>query len=163
MGNEIDVRDHLAICDTVYRYATGLDQRNWELYRSIFTDEVRVDFSSYDERTNYRVPVDQWMAQVVPLFTGLASTQHSMTNPRVYLDGERTICQMYMQADHVLDPDDPDSWFVFGGYYTDELVKTDDRGWLITEVVLSVYWRRGKPEIMPVARERGTRILSSDA
>lgn len=159
---DVDLADRIAICDTIYRYAAGLDRRDWEAFRAIFTDEVKVDFSSYDGRTNYVVPFDEWLAQVRPLFTGLAATQHSMTNPRVWKDGERTICEMYMQAEHVLDHDDPDAWFTFGGYYTDVLVKSD-RGWLLSEVTLNVYWRRGRPEIMTAARERGNQMLARNS
>jgi SnoaL-like domain len=41
--------DRELIVETVYLYATAVDDRDWELYRSIFTDVVDVDFSSYFE------------------------------------------------------------------------------------------------------------------
>ena len=38
--------DYIEILETVYCYATGIDTRDWSLYRSIFLDEVEMDFLS---------------------------------------------------------------------------------------------------------------------
>ena len=96
---------------------------------------------------------DDWVANLVPLFTGLDASQHSMSNPLVDVDGETARCRMYMQAAHFLF-DDPEPEFTIGGYYDDRLVRTD-AGWRVTAVTLTVWWRRGNEAIMPVARERG--------
>ncbi len=56
--------DRVQICETVYRYATGIDTRNWELYRSIFTDEIEVDFSSYSGEPAARMKADDWVRTV---------------------------------------------------------------------------------------------------
>ena len=39
--------DTEAVCDTLYRFAEGLDLRDWELYRSVFTDEIEIDYTSH--------------------------------------------------------------------------------------------------------------------
>ena len=39
--------DQLAVAQTIYRYAVGIDTRDFALYRSIFADEVTIDFTSY--------------------------------------------------------------------------------------------------------------------
>ena len=67
------------MAETVYRYTTGVDRRDWALYRSLFTDTVTIDFSSLDPNLSPRVmSADNWVQPLVPLFTGLAATQHSM-------------------------------------------------------------------------------------
>ena len=38
--------DRAAISDVQLRYATGVDTRDWRLFRSCFTDEIETDFSS---------------------------------------------------------------------------------------------------------------------
>ena len=38
--------DRAAISDVVHAYATGLDRRDWKLYRSIFMDQIEMDFES---------------------------------------------------------------------------------------------------------------------
>ncbi len=149
--------DHTEITRRLYEYAYGIDLRDWELYRSIFADEVTADFSSYNGREVRTVSADDWVAGLLPLFTGLDATQHSMSNPLVDVDGDRARCRMYMQAAHFLN-DWPDPEFTIGGYYDDQLVLTDD-GWRITAVTLTVWWRRGDEALMAAAAERGAKRL----
>jgi SnoaL-like domain len=147
--------EKLAVAETLYRYARGVDTRDWALYRSIFADDVMIDFSSYgSERPPTMMRADDWVARLRPLFAGLAATQHSMSNPMVTLDGDRADITMYMQAHHVLDPADPDAWYTIGGHYDDTLIKVNGH-WLITAVTLTVTWRRGNPAIMNQARAIG--------
>lgn len=50
MTGRLTLEDLIAraeISDCVHKYATGLDRRDWKLIRSIFTDEVHLDFSSW--------------------------------------------------------------------------------------------------------------------
>jgi hypothetical protein len=153
--------DKLAVAETVYRYAIGIDTRDFTLYRSIFTPEVAIDFTSYNDGEAAVMTADEWVRTVRPLFTGLAATQHSMTNPLAAVDGDRATCRMYMQAHHVYQADDPASWFTIGGYYDDTLVRCADgpAGWLLTGVTLTVLWRCGDPAIMVAARTAGQAIL----
>ncbi|MCI4337577.1 MAG: nuclear transport factor 2 family protein [Thermoplasmata archaeon] len=151
--------DKLAVAETIYRYATGVDRRDWAMYRSLFTDTVNIDFSSFDPDLPSRVlNADDWVAGIVPLFTGLAATQHSMTNPLATVEGDAATIGMSMQAHHVYDPEDPASWFTVGGYYDDTLERIDGQ-WLLTGVRLTVTWRAGDPAIMNLARAAGHRLL----
>ena len=156
----MDASEELAVAETVYRYATGVDRRDWALYRSLFADTVAIDFSSYDSDLPLRqMSADEWVAEVVPVFTGLAATQHSMTNPLAIIDGNTAAITMYVQAHHVFDPTDAASWYTIGGYYEDTLARVNGR-WLLTGVRLTVTWRAGEPGIMEVARAEGTRRLA---
>jgi SnoaL-like domain len=157
----VDPADKLAVAETLYRYAAAVDRRDWALYRSLFTDSVTIDFSSFDPDLRPRVlRADDWVAGLVPLFTGLAATQHTMTNPLAAVDGDAATITMSMQAHHVHDPDDPASWYTVGGYYDDTLARDGSR-WLLTGVCLTVTWRAGDPAIMERARAAGHRLLSS--
>jgi hypothetical protein len=162
-GIGADVADKLAVAETIYRYAVGIDTRDFDLYRSIFADEVQIDFSSYNGSDSGPAPMsaDQWVAAVRPQMVGLSATQHSMTNPLVEVTRDLATCRMYMQAHHVYRSDDQDSWFTIGGYYDDTLFRSADgpTGWLLSGVTLTVLWRRGDPAIMPAARARGVARL----
>jgi hypothetical protein len=147
--------DRTQIIETIYCYATGIDSRDWALYRSIFSDEIDVDFSSYDGSPPRRLRADDWVKGVQPLFEGLDATQHMMTNPRVTLSGERATCVMYMQAVHFLANREGDAEFTLGGYYTDQLVKTPS-GWRLCGVKLTVLWSRGNRAIMGMALRRAS-------
>lgn len=155
------------VAETVYRFAYGIDQRDWVGYRKIFVDpplDIEFDYSSYHGRPASRMDADTWVAGVTPLFTGLDATQHSMSNPLVEIDGETAQCRVYMQAAHFLWRDDledatgsPDPEFTIGGYYDDHLVRADDGvGWSINRVALTVWWRRGNEGIMTLARGANT-------
>ena len=146
--------ERIDVVEVVYAYATGVDTKDWALYRSIFTDEVEFDFSSWDGRPAARMRADEWVAGVRPLFMALDVTQHSMTNPRVAIEGERATCVMYMQAAHFLQQAGGDPEFTIGGYYTDQLVRTT-AGWKLAGVKLTVTWRRGNYHVMTLAGERG--------
>lgn len=155
----MDSADKLAVAETVYRYATGVDRRDWAMYRSVFAETVTIDFSSFDPELPSRVlDADDWVAGVVPLFTGLAASQHSMTNPLATVEGDAATITMSVQAHHVYDPDDPASWFTVGGYYDDTLERFDGQ-WLLTGVRLTVTWRAGDPRIMDLARAAGNRFV----
>ncbi|HEX6394532.1 MAG TPA: nuclear transport factor 2 family protein [Acidimicrobiales bacterium] len=157
----MNVSNELAVAETLYRYAIGVDRRDWGLYRSLFADTVAIDFASYDpDLPPRRMSADQWVAGVVPLFTGLAATQHSMTNPLATIDGDNAAITMYVHAHHVYDPTDAASWYTIGGYYEDTLARVAGR-WLLTGVRLMVTWRAGDPAIMELARAEGARRLGA--
>jgi hypothetical protein len=158
----MDASDKLAVAETVYRYATGVDRREWALYRSLFADTVTIDFSSYGPDLPPRqMGADEWVAGLVPLFTGLAATQHSMTNPLATIDGGTAAITMYVQALHVFEPTDAASWYTIGGYYEDTLARVDGR-WVLTGVRLTVTSRAGDPAIMELARAEGTRLSQGE-
>lgn len=155
------------VAHTVYGFAYGIDQRDWSGYRSIFVAPpatIEFDYSSYHGRPASRMDVDSWIAALVPLFSGLDATQHSMSNPVVEIDGTEARCRVYMQAAHFLWTDDlaertgrADPEFTIGGCYDDHLTLGDDDRWRIDAVRLTVWWRRGNEGIMTLARDRAPR------
>jgi hypothetical protein len=150
--------DRLSVAETLYRYAYGVDTRDFALYRSILADRVTIDFSSYDGSKPMEISADRWVAGVRPVFTGLAASRHSMTNPTTTIESNTATCRMYVQAHHVYRADDPASWYTIGGYYDDTLVRSADApvGWLITGITLTVLWRRGDASIMALAARDGS-------
>lgn len=134
-----------------YEYAFGIDTRNYPLLRSIFVDEIKMDFSSYNGRLAAKLAADEWVAGCARLFDGLDATQHSMTNPLVDVaeGGRHATQRMAMQAAHFLDGIE----FTIGGWYEDSLLRTDS-GWRMSAVTLHVTWRRGDESIMQQALTR---------
>ena len=154
--------DFIAITQKLYEYALGVDTRDWELYRSIFCEQVTADFRSYDGETHATFAADDWVAGLKAQFTGLDATQHVMTNPIVDIDGDTARCRMYMQAEHFLQNSSGSSDFAIGGYYDDRL-KRSDTGWLIESVTLNVFWSRGNRNIMALASAISASQLSEGA
>jgi len=143
--------DAAAINRLRYEYAFGIDTRDYVLYRSVFTDDITTDFSSYSGEPQSMLSADEWVAKCVRLFDGLDATQHSMTNPLVDIDpsGDTATQRMTMQAAHFLDGVE----FTIGGWYEDKLVRTSS-GWKMQAVTLNVNWRRGDESIMARAVAR---------
>jgi 3-phenylpropionate/cinnamic acid dioxygenase small subunit len=144
--------DRTKIIETMYLYATGIDTKDWALYRTIFADEIKIDFGSHVGGPPgwTHMSADEWTAQLIDVFAGMESTQHSMSNPRVEIDGDVARCVMYMQAEHYLKNDQGDDFFTIGGYYTNDLVRSGD-GWKLTAVKLTVLWQRGNRHIAAAA------------
>lgn len=145
--------DQQEIVRRVYEYAYGIDTRDWTLYRSIFADQVEMDFSAYHGNPPARMPADAWVAGCRRVFEGLEATQHVMSNPLVDVDGSRGRCRMYMQAEHFLSNAQGGAEFALGGYYDDRLIRTE-AGWRIEAVTLNVWWSRGNRHVMQLAVER---------
>jgi hypothetical protein len=56
----------------VYRYATGVDTRDWAMYRPVFADEVEIDFSSFGPgMAPMTMAADDYVAGVKPVFGAL--------------------------------------------------------------------------------------------
>ena len=150
---EATFEDFQAITRKVYEYAYGIDTRDFELYRSIFTDQIAMNFHSYNGQPELSLPADEWVANCRALFLGLDATQHSMSNPLVEVVGDHARCRMYMQAEHFLVTDQGSNDYAIGGYYDDRLLRTEE-GWKIEAVTLQVNWHRGNRHIMQLALER---------
>ena len=159
------------VAQTVYRFAYGIDRRDWDDYRSIFVappTTIDFDYSSYHGRPSSAMDVDTWIGALTPLFSGLDATQHTMSNPVVEITGSEARCRVYMQAAHFLWRDDldertgsSDPEFTIGGFYDDHLVLGDGDRWRIDAVTLTVWWRRGNEAIMQLAHEPPRKDASS--
>lgn len=151
--------DRAAISDVVIAYATGLDRRDWDLYRSIFTDSIEMDFESLGMRSgSYKA--DDWMRDAQRLFAGFKTTQHTSSNHVHDIRGDEATCTSNMQAEHFIDREPGDGlengaerWTI-GGYYINELVRTP-QGWKITKLTLNATWQTGNPDVPRIARRRG--------
>lgn len=141
------LRDERGVCDALYRFAEGIDLRDWSMYRSAFTDTITFDYSSYRPGSTGTVRADEWVARSRRRFDTLTATQHTMTNPRVDLDGDLATCAMYVQAWHAADVDAARVQCTLVGRYLNDLVRIDDR-WCIQTLRLQVRWVDGDRTIL---------------
>lgn len=144
--------DRDAIIDTINNYAFGVDLRDWELYRSIFTDEFEADLSSLSGSEPQLVTADDWVAQVRSGLSGYRGTQHIMSNHRVSIAGDEAKTKVYFQATHYLPNDQGDSHWSIGGYYDHTLVRTP-QGWKIRKLKLTVIWSEGNRGLQTLAAQ----------
>jgi 3-phenylpropionate/cinnamic acid dioxygenase small subunit len=145
--------DRAEISDVQLRYATGLDMRDWVAFRSCFTDEIEVDFTSLFGGSPRKVSADSWAEAARRTVSGLAATQHMITNHVITLDRDEALCVAYVQAQHYLPNEKGDSTQTMGGYYTNRFVRTPV-GWRIRACKLTLTWTTGNWHIFALARER---------
>lgn len=113
------------VADVLVRYATGIDRRDWDLFRTCFTDDCETDYGEIgvwhgvDEIT-------EWMRVV---HDACGHTLHRITNIVVSAAADGVTARSYVEA-LVLGPDNG-AGVRATGYYDDELVDTLD-GWRIT-------------------------------
>jgi len=149
----MEFRDFNEITRRRYEYAQGIDTRDFDLLRSIFTAEITMNFYDYNGLPAITLSADEWVSNVSELMTGLGATQHVMTNPIVDIHGKAATCRMYMKAEHFLQNSQGSSDYTIGGYYIDQLVRANDT-WLINAVTLKLFWQRGNRNIMDLARKK---------
>ena len=127
--------DRMDIVDTSIRYATGVDMRDWEIYRSCFTDELEVDFTGTPETQK----ADDWVNTARQLVSPYTATQHIITNHNITIEGDEATCIAYLQAQHYRSDDTGVSALTVGGYYTNKLVRSPE-GWKISKLKLTITW-----------------------
>ncbi len=127
--------DRMDIIDTFNRYASGVDLRDRELYRSCFTDEIDIDFSSMGMGEPMTLEADVWVNQALSTVSAFQSTQHIITNHVITIEGDEATGIGYLQAQHY----NPENIFTVGGYYTDRFVRTPE-GWKIKSLKLTSTW-----------------------
>lgn len=121
--------DTAQISDVLIRYATGIDTKDWALFRTCWADEVDVDYVDVGRFTD----PDAFTELMQQLHGSMGATYHRLTNLVIDVDGDRATARSYVHAVLLLVPGDADNWIDVVGHYDDVLVRTDV-GWRI--------WRR---------------------
>jgi uncharacterized protein (TIGR02246 family) len=116
--------DRQEIADVLLRYATGIDRRDWELFRTVFTDDCQLDYGEIGAWRGVDA-VTEFMQQV---HAAAGHTLHWLTNQVIRVDGDRAQARTYVDA--LIMVGDNTSGVNGIGYYDDDLVLTD-AGWRI--------------------------------
>jgi 3-phenylpropionate/cinnamic acid dioxygenase small subunit len=116
------------VAEILVRYATGIDRRDWALFRTCFTEDCDADYGDIGHWHGVD-EITEWMERT---HEPCGYTVHRITNVAVSADGDggddRVQARSYVDA-LVLGPDNR-SGVRAAGFYDDELVRTDD-GWRI--------------------------------
>ncbi|WP_372481332.1 nuclear transport factor 2 family protein [Mycolicibacterium lacusdiani] len=108
----------------LYRYARAVDTKDWELYRSVFTDDARVDYSSAGAVVGTRDEVIDWFAAN---FAVIPWSMHYVTNVEI-LDRTADSATVRAMFYNPMQLPGMAAMSSCGGYYHHELVRTPD-GW----------------------------------
>ena len=114
----------LDISDLLVRYATGIDRRDWPLFRTVFTDDCEVDYGEIGAWNGVDAVTD-FMEQTHAM---AGQTMHRLTNQAITVDGDKASARTYV--DGVIMFGDNQAGVNALGFYDDEIVRTAD-GWRI--------------------------------
>jgi 3-phenylpropionate/cinnamic acid dioxygenase small subunit len=112
------------IGELLVRYASAVDGRDWELFRTCFTPDCRADYQDIGSWED----VEGLTRFMVDAHAGMGHTQHRISNPVITVEGDRASARTYV--DLVGMTPDGASGINSIGWYDDELVRTEG-GWRI--------------------------------
>ena len=114
--------DRLAIEDLLTRYAHAVDRHDWDLYRSVFTDDAHIDYTSAGGIAGTLDEAVSFLEATMPIFE---MTQHLVGNVDVRIEGDTaTVSAMFNNPMRL---PGGEVWST-GGWYHHDLVRTGD-GW----------------------------------
>lgn len=124
MTADVPTSDQLAIATLLYRYARAVDGKDWELYRSVFTDDAVIDYTSAGAICGSRDEVADWLAAG---FATIGMSMHYITNIEIleYTGDTATVRAMFYNPMQL--PGMTDLSYC-GGYYHHDLVRVG-AGW----------------------------------
>ena len=154
MANNNSTEDRLAIIEVMNNYAAGLDARDWELWRTVFTDEATFDLSSWNQVPPRLLETDRVVKGQARIFAELKATQHFLTNHRITVQGDHARGLAHMRAEHwLLEDDGSTTRYTMFGYYDDKFLRIDN-GWKMCEMQLNVTHTEGDRRVMDEAQSR---------
>ena len=140
--------DHDLIRDVRYQFGWALDTRDWELFASLFTEEVDVDLPALGAPTGTmpRASLVEFFQRPFHRPVEEMNTQQLYGNIVIDLDGDDATARSYLLGHHhvagMADGEDVELRAV----YRDQLVRTGD-GWKIRGTAIQVQSMVGNPAI----------------
>ncbi|MFV8318480.1 nuclear transport factor 2 family protein [Mycobacterium sp. 23] len=112
------------ISDLLVRYATGIDRRDWSLFRTVFTEDCQLDYGEIGAWSGVDAVTD-FMEKVHAM---AGHTLHRLTNQAIDVNGDNAVARTYVDA--LIMAADNKSGVNGIGFYDDEMVRTQ-QGWQI--------------------------------
>ncbi len=141
--------DKLAVVETLYRFAAGIDLRDTELLASASASDAVSDFRPAAAKAGFEYPVLEGRDTIVSaLATSLSAidTTHSISNPRVTVEGDHARLDALVEAQHV-PSGDPARHYLMKNRYDVALTRRG-QDWVIQRVTIDNVWRTGDPAVL---------------
>ena len=133
------ISDELEITGLLNRYARAVDGQDWELWRSLFTEDAHIDYSSAGGLVGGRDAVAAWLERSLAL---MPMTHHYTTNFEADITGDTaTVRTMFYNP--MLLPGAA-STSACGCYYHHQLVRTEN-GWRSMQLREESLWFDNPP------------------
>lgn len=124
MSAPVPADDRMEISALLYRYARAVETEDWALYRSVFTDDAVIDYSSAGAICGSLDEVAAWLATG---FAAIPMSMHYITNIEILAHTGDSASVRAMFYNPMQLPTMADLSYC-GGYYHHDLVRSGD-GW----------------------------------
>ena len=142
-----EVVDHLEVVDALYRFGLGQDLRDKDLFASAFAPNAELEFQPAASRWGGQSPPmvgrDTSVGTICTLLADRIDTTHTVTNPRVEIDGDTARLTAMVEAQHLLRTDHR-TFALLKNLYSATLVRDGSR-WLIHRLRIDNVWYTGEP------------------
>ncbi|MBP2167856.1 septum formation inhibitor-activating ATPase MinD [Erwinia toletana] len=141
--------DQLAVVEALYRFAAGIDLRDNALLASALAENAVSDFRPAAAKAGFDYPLLEGRENIVAMLSAALSpfdTTHSVSNPRVSIDGDKAQLEAIVEAQH-LPRDDHSRHYLMKNRYQVELVR-EGESWLIERNTVDNVWRSGDPAVL---------------
>lgn len=143
--------DRLAVVEALYRFAAGIDRRDWTMLASSLSEDAVSDFGPASAKAGFDYPVIEGRETIIAALSGSLSrldTSHTVSNPLVTLDGDTARLDALVEAQHV-PINDPTRHYMMKNRYEVELARQGEV-WVITRNTVDNVWRSGDVTVMAV-------------
>ncbi|MDN3550036.1 nuclear transport factor 2 family protein [Mucilaginibacter aquaedulcis] len=144
-----ETADKFAVVETLYRFAAGIDLRDNDLLASAFAADAISDFRPAGKKAGFEYPVLEGRENIVAALSGSLAkidTTHSVSNPRVFIDGDNATMDALVEAQH-LPSNDHTRFYLMKNRYDVEL-KRQENVWVIQRVTIDNVWLTGDSSVL---------------
>lgn len=146
--------DELAIKKLLSKLAHAQDNRDFQAYRSCFTDTIVIDQPMVPGWKPVRMSAEEWTNIGLPRLAEFDATHHRLFNHVIDIEGDEASCVVDVSARHVLTVDGEKKTWDLGGRYHLRLQRQGDGGWLISERALRVRYQLGDETLIDKVNAR---------
>ena len=142
MISQQEISDRIEIQDLLVQYCYAVDDRNWDQYRQVFTDDAIID----DTNTGgIKSNVEDHITYMQKALSKILLSQHTISTSLINIIGDKATVRTHCSCPMKVDLGNNNTQIFFQGlWYYDDLVRTPE-GWKIKERYEDGYWNYNVP------------------
>ena len=146
--------DRADISDLYTSYSTAVDTKDWELFRSLFTDDATIDYTASYGEAGSADEITKWISSLMT-DEFVPDTMHALTNLTVSVDGDTAEASAYYINPDVMSNGEGGYMLLFnGGRYSGSCRRTAE-GWRFTRLAAKIMFsHKGELEQFEIPEDR---------
>ena len=143
-----ELYDKEAIQQVRFRWAEALDNRDWELFKSLFTDSIDTDFTDWGIAIQ-TVDKENFVLNFFKknLSKPNLKTQHLFSNFRISINRNEASSVCNFVGNHFIENFPDGQEYCLHGEYIDTLIKTMS-GWKISGIKFKLRYQTGNQKLL---------------